>query len=184
MIHLLACCEAVCARPVESSDNDYAFVLPILLALLAGFIALLQVKSNIIANARISWMDDLRTSLSKVYATALNAIAAYKHYLDELNAVKFGSGNKENEKTHYNNYLSAITEFNITKNRIEMLLIKSMSHGDAIVKKLNLIDEMLDKRKIETTDIHLVEDMLREIVQESKLIFEQEWKRSKRIFRI
>lgn len=52
-------------------------IITISLALLAGFITLLQVKSNIISNARVKWVEDLRNILS-LYCSELENCSSLK----------------------------------------------------------------------------------------------------------
>ena len=55
----------------KKDDNSLTYITPILVAFFAGFLALLQVKSNTISTSRISWIENLRTSLSKFVGEGL-----------------------------------------------------------------------------------------------------------------
>jgi len=55
----------------KNDDNSLTYITPILVAFFAGFIALLQVKSNTISTSRISWIENLRASLSQFVGEGL-----------------------------------------------------------------------------------------------------------------
>ena len=55
----------------KKDDSALTYITPIAVAFFAGFLALLQVKSNTISTSRISWIENLRVSLSQFIGEGL-----------------------------------------------------------------------------------------------------------------
>lgn len=68
------------------------------LALLAGLIALYQVKANVISSARIKWIEEFKTNVSEFIAFSNECLFAY-----DLHAKK----GEDNETEYFNKYYEA-----------------------------------------------------------------------------
>ena len=156
-------------------------LITILLALFAGGLALFQMKANIISSARIKWIEDLRDNLSKLYPVVLTVPHLYKLH-DEYMKL----GDKAIALKHYDEYLKLMTEFNSLSNKIRMLLNSKESNHEKIEKTLEKIDNLFDPERgdVKTINMSDLETDLRVIVAASKLIFKEEWRKSKKIFKI
>ncbi|SNR72463.1 hypothetical protein [Flavobacterium sp. ov086] len=148
--------------------------LTIIIALIAGLVALYQVKSNIVSTARIKWIETLKEDISNLYNYALSAVFFYSEYINET------------DNDIYLKYLEAHSKFYVLSNRIKMQLnIKETKHND-LNTILDEIDSMLDSSNKQLKNItqENVEEKLREIVIISRDIFKIEWEKSKKIFKI
>ena len=151
----------------------------ILLVFVAGLFAIYQVKLNIIASARIKWNEDLRDAFSKLYSSSLEAHAAHKNY---SNAAAAGITTDVNH--HYAEYISNMSIFNASANKITMMLNSNEREHKDIEDTISLIDGMLTVSSIQTVTQIEIENELKKIVRNSKVIFKKEWEKSKRLFRI
>lgn len=171
--------------PVDDKSNDfnwnelYKNLITIFLGLVAGFIALYQMKSNIISSARIRWIEDLRDSLSKFYPVCLDVIIWHSNF---MHAKK--TGTQEVIDSNYAEYDRHQTTFNALSNKIKMQLNSKEDEHRKIEEIIDLIDSKITTENIQETDQLEVELLLKEIVILSKKIFKKEWDKSKKLFKI
>jgi hypothetical protein len=151
----------------------------ILIALIAGFIALYQMKLNIISSARIRWIEDLRDSLSKLYPAAIDTVVSAENYRNAK-----ASNNQTDFNQYYSEYSVHISNFNILSNKIKMQLNSNEAEHKYIEDLIDKIDFKLDTKNIENITAQDIENDLKLIVSYSKKIFKKEWDKSKRIFKI
>ena len=167
-------------EPVNSIFPDLIKIaVTIFLALIAGFLALYQMKANIISSSRIRWIEDLRDTLSKLYPVALNVKNAHENHKNALRS----NLNKNSDK-HYDEYVKSMSDFNSLSNKIKMQLNSTKEDHKAIEDILDRIDCKLDLGNAEKTTMKEIEDDLKVIVSHSKKIFKTEWEKSKLIFKI
>lgn len=151
----------------------------IFIALIAGLLALYQMKANIISSTRIRWIEDLRETLSKLYPVALNALNSYKNRNNELKMEK-----SEEAYRYYMEYIKNLSDFNALSNKIKMQLNSSEPDHKRIEEIIDILDSKLDLANIENATVQEIEAHLKLIVSHSKNIFKKEWEKSKRIFKI
>lgn len=144
----------------------------ILLALIAGLVALYQVKSNIVSSARIKWIEELRHEISQLYNDSLSTI------------LYWGNFTKTKAAEDYNKYDLAHSNFFILSNRIRMKLNLTEEGHSNLNDRLNEIESMLEAENIETHSQEDVEVILKQIVVISRQIFKLEWDKSKKVFKI
>ena len=161
----------------KSSILDYVLKngITIVLALIAGMIALYQVKSNVISTARIKWMENLRISLSEL------CDCAAKTYVNNSNFKKGEKGDKYND---YDKYLESYSKFNIQWSKVKLLLDSNNTYHSKIESLLDKVSSMLNVTNIDTTKQRDLTDVLSELIKLSKLVFREEWKRSKKVFKL
>lgn len=147
----------------------------IVIALLAGMIALYQVKSNVISTARIKWMDDLRNNLSEVCDSAMDTSLNFSNHIDN---------EKENLYDDYEKYLLSYSKFTIASSKTILLLDSENNIHSQIETLIEDIDVMLDDENIEETTQDELSTKLDEIIKLSKQVFKKEWKRSKKVFKL
>lgn len=182
-----SCCDTVtyvcCDNEIKEGDSWLdvllKFLPTIVVALIAGGIALYQVKSNIISSSRIRWIEDLRSSLSQLYPAALNTKDASDDYEKAIL-----DGDKEKEKYFYAQLTDQLSTFNSLSNKIKMLLNSNESEHKAIEDIINKLDRNLDFNNIKNTISSETEGDLNRIVLLAKIIFKKEWEKSKRVFEI
>lgn len=147
----------------------------IVIALIAGLIAIYQVKSNVISNARIKWMDDLRANLSSYYSLVLETIS---HYIN-MNLVE-----GEIDGLDYDKYILCHSRLNMLANKIKMQLDSERTYQMQIEALIDEIDSMMNGKVMNNTKQEELEAKLKSIVVISKKIFKEEWKRSKKVFKL
>jgi|GEM_PF-1620934 len=161
----------------KSSILDYILKngITILLALIAGLLALYQVKSNIIATARIKRIDDLRTTLSELYDAANDTLLYYVNKEEH-------EDDPENCDKYYDKYAHNMSRFNILSNKVKMSLDSSKPNHLKLENLISEVDNLLDFENISNCDSGILENKLKEIVLSSKDIFSEEWNHSKKLF--
>lgn len=157
----------------------YKNLITIFLGLVAAFIALYQMKSNIISSARIRWIEDLKDCLSKFYTVSLDVVNSYENYV-----IYSKENDRSNKDAYYNSYDSHMTHFNILMNRIKMQLNSSEVEHRQIEEIIDRIDLKLGKINVTTVTQQEIEIDLKQIVMISKIIFKKEWEKSKKLFEI
>lgn len=177
------CENSLKTKPLKTKKFDWNDLLKnfisIFLALLAGLFAIYQMKLNIITSARIKWNEDLRDAFSKLYSSSLEAHAAHRNYLTAFNASMPANANQ-----HYSEYINNMSIFNASANKIMMMLNSNEREHKDIEDTISLIDSMLTVSSIRTVTQIDIENELKKIVRNSKVIFKKEWEKSKRLFRI
>jgi hypothetical protein len=142
-------------------------------SVIAGILALYQIKSNIVASARIRWNEELKKTLSDYYSDSLNASAYCNDFVKDKNNVE-----KEDK------YMTALSKYNALSNHVRMQLNSGESEHNRIEIIMDKIDRLLDDDSIKEIDIRVVEIDLKEIVALSKIIFKKEWKKAKSLWKI
>lgn len=157
-------------------------IVTIIIGLVAGFIALYQVKSNIISTARIKWIEGLREALSAFNAEVINCSTTIEniHHLQmKDNAYDLANS------AFYSEYVRSSTELTKLASRIFLFLNSNEESHKAVE---NLVTEITDFFDEETAFVNFDGNPLigltKQITERSKLIFKVEWKKSKKIFRI
>lgn len=154
------------------SDKIVENSVTIFIALVAGLVALYQVKSNIVSSARIKWIEELRHEISQLYNDTLGTILYWTNF------------QKAKKDEDYNRYDLAHSNFFILSNKIRMKLNFKEDNHLKLNTLLNEIELMLEPENIETTTQTDVEVKLKEIVDISRQIFKLEWDKSKKLFKI
>lgn len=153
----------------------------ILIALLAGIVALHQVKLNVVSAARIKWIEDLRDTLSQ-YCTKLDEISLAKaNYFDERKGKTKPELDSISRK-FYDTYKVSSSEVLRLQSKIMLYLnSKNQQHKE--------IEEVLYQNSLllhNTNEYHLgkIRKNIEKLISISKDMFEIEWEKSKSIFKI
>lgn len=167
-----------------NADNSFGAdllknIITILIALFAGFLALYQMKANVISSSRIRWIEDLRDTLSKMYPVTLLSITYIRNIREAHSA-----GDKPRQDAAYNDYVKHLHEYNALSNKAKMLLNSDETEHKKIEDLLTKIDDNLHKLNIINANDEEIEKDLKAIVGLAKTIFKNEWTKSKRIFKI
>lgn len=160
-------------------DDFLKIILAIAVALIAGLIALYQMKSNVISSSRIKWNEDLRDSLSKFYSAVLDSHCAYQNFMNAKNENKNDEMNQ-----HYTEYSNYVSLYNSLTNKVMMLLNSDDAEHQKIETIISKIDLMLQSSNIDNINQASLEVELKKIVTSSKIIFKKEWEKSKKLFTI
>jgi hypothetical protein len=153
----------------------------IIVALLAGMIALYQVKSNIISDARVKWIESLRETLSQ-YCKELEECSASKHILLYEIQGKTGKDFDVALKEFYPHYSATAKE--VLKLQSKVFLYLNSNN-----KEHKELEELLRKTSI---ILHIknedhskqIQENIGRIIAISKNILKEEWEKSKKIFKI
>lgn len=153
----------------------------IFIALIAGMIALYQVKSNIIASSRINWIENLRETISSYCMEIENCCLAKINLHDE----RKGKTGLELEKVldkFYQPYVESSREVDkLSKKALLYLNSKEDVHKkieDLINQNINLVHDKKNDNRNE------IQKNIIEIINLSKKVFKIEWEKSKKIFKI
>ncbi|RFC54985.1 hypothetical protein [Brumimicrobium aurantiacum] len=157
-----------------SSKTNFKDYLPILVALIAGLLALFQVKANIISSARIEWTQNLR----KIVSQYLSEIMILNYNLRIV--LDLGEKGKEQEaKDLYNKQTESFKKVFEYGNQIKLFLNnkKETEHSEL----QDCIQEYFNKATHGkgSTEIDELETMQEEIIFKSQQILKQSWEDAK-----
>ncbi len=174
-------------------DKETLFTnsLTILIALIAAFIALYQVKANIISSARMNWIEKLRTLISSFCVESTNCGLIMSNIGDFV-TLHIKDKKKENLEDevrniilkHYPDYFNACTKVDNLCYEI-LLFLNSNDERHKEVETL-IIDVCTSLRNPNFLEVDRTEltTQINKIVTYSKVIFKNEWKKSKRLFKL
>jgi len=174
-----------CATFNENIENSQLLnnSFTIFLALIAGLIALYQVKSNIISSARINWIENLRNAISNYTVEISNCGLILTNFLSESEGKSEEEG-KAILKIFYKKYEESANKSGVLANKILLYLNSNESEHLKIEKLIEKLDTHLHKKDISELNIDQIEADVTEIISISKGIFKKEWEKSKKLFKI
>lgn len=144
------------------------------LALLAGLIALYQVKANVISSARIKWIEEFKTNVSEFIAFSNECLFAY-----DLHAKK----GEDNETEYFNKYYEATVKAHIFENKIRINLNLNEVLHNAIDEDLDRIKEiMMHETKGLKEKEELVSQEFNRLATHTSQMIKLEWEKSKKMF--
>lgn len=164
----------------RSNYNIDNYIVTILVTLLAGTIALIQVRGNTISSARITWIENFRNSVAeycmnseKTVMQILNMDFKAKNF---PNAIYVGFY-KDNDA--YVQYSSEATKYSL---KIKLYLNLEEAKPKRIEELINKIDNDLvecygssNKKQFESE----IKMNLKEITRISNIIIKEEWEKAK-----
>lgn len=160
--------------------------LTIILALLAAFVALHQVKSNVISTSRIRWIEEFKKTISEYDNSVLQMIfnyGMYRKYLMKTDDKKIKHEKYYDEYVKFH-YLIYTHEANISLNlNLEEKMYRDINFAILAVRnEINRIDKEND---IDTDQLYRGTTLLlRDLRKVSQLALKKEWKKSKNMFYI
>lgn len=159
-------------------------IVTILIALIAGVVAIYQVKLNVISNSRIKWIENLRDTISHYNAEITNLSIQIGNFAAETKNLSEGSPQyKDFVKEHYRNYLELVVVTDKLKNKILLYLNGKEEKHRKIEEHIHLISNKLHKSDVYHINFEEIEIHQKEIIKNSKEIFKKEWDKSKRLFK-
>ncbi|WP_313094258.1 hypothetical protein [Empedobacter sp.] len=157
--------------------------IPVLIAIIAWFAALYQVKSNIISNARINWTNNLRDLVSEYIVSSKTTVLLITNISKK--ALRAGEDKiYEVIENNYENYLIESNKTEITGNKILLLLNPKYPEHKIIINSINEVYKYLEFEDINDIDKNKIEPFLQDIIDASQRIIDCEWQKSKRLFKI
>lgn len=175
-------------------EIDWKVVTNIIIALIAGTVALLQVKGNIISSARIKWIEDLRETISS-YITGIVPSMLYLENmkLKREKLVEDGIDPTENDDFK-ENYYKPYTEHVKKQEKLQYKIIlylntknKDQNQLESIFAKINnLLAKNLNNSHgmSEEQFQNTVDELTLQLINFSRDIFNKEYKKSKRIWKL
>jgi hypothetical protein len=158
----------------------------IFLGLIAGMIALYQVKLNIISNSRIKWIETLRETISEYCMEISNCNILKINLLDENKRLKKNLERKESDnEILLDRYYIPYSE---SAKKAEKLHVKIMLYLNSENDYHRKMESLMIKnttliRKFEIDNSNELDVNINEMILGSKEIFRIEWKKSKRVFK-
>ena len=173
-------------------ELDWKLITTISIALIAGFIALFQVRKNVISAARTKWIEDLREVVSK-YITELNSVLVLydnmKFYSKKLIEKKIAPNENDNFiSTKYNPYLQNTKIVEQLHLKIILYLNPHDNNHKSVINNLVeingiLSDVMTAKNSVLLKDLNnMVQPHIEFIIEMMQKIFVLEHSKSKRLF--
>lgn len=154
--------------------NIFTNIIPIIVVIIAGLLALFQVKANIISSARIEWTQKLRKTLSLF----LSEVMHINLNLRDI-ASKYNGTNKDEAGESYIKQYDNFKKVNEYASQIKLFLNnqKEPDHQD-LQKK---IDEYVFKATKDPNfdDVKSLDDMEAKIIELSQKILKQAWEDAK-----
>lgn len=177
------------SNEIENSYNgiDNNQIIPnlitILLAFIAAFIALFQVKSNVISSSRIKWIEDLRTTLSEYTAEVNLCTSIILNMRNE--SLKVSKENRDKTiREFYPNYIESSRKIDSLGNKVLLHLNSDKLPHKIIEKNIAAIYDQLHKNMMVSLNQDLIEFEIAEIIKNAKIIFKTEWEKSKKIYNL
>ena len=158
----------------RSKWTDY--IIPIILGLFAGLIALYQVKLNNITSAKIEWVEKFRDSLSD-YLTNADAAAVGIINVDHMGLLE---KEKENKSERYYKYYDSYCSYTDLASRyyvqVKLLLYKKNKEFEELEVLIDDIDKSYSEVKNDT-EIKNLRNKIIQCISLSQNILKIEWKK-------
>lgn len=175
-----------------SNSPDYSQLwtnsITIFLGLLAALIALYQIKSNVISSARIKWIQNLTDAISDYSAEISKASTIISNM-----SIRILESNEDGKKinqimdlydSYYDDYFKSSIEIEKISNRIILHLNSEEGNHKKIENLLLKLSKEIHIKDFTKLNSEEIEKDLKEVIILSKLIFKEEWEKSKKIFKI
>ena len=161
------------------SQTLITIVIPIMLALLAGLVALTQVKSNIISSARVKWVEDLRSLLS-LYCSELENCSKLK--LDFNDEVK--KWNDENDQyikeKFYEPYAHSANEVLKLQSKTFLYLNPDNPAHKEILELVRMNSVLVHEKYVDHRQA--IQENIQKIISLAQRLFETEMEKAKKLF--
>ena len=154
-------------------ENIFTNIIPIIVVIIAGLLALFQVKANIISSARIEWTQNLRKTLSLFLSEVMNINLNLRDI-----ASKYNGTNKNEVGDNYIKQYDNFKKVNEYASQIKLFLNNQKESYCNLQKK---IDEYVFKATKDPNfgDVKCLDDMEAEIIDLSQKILKQAWEDAK-----
>lgn len=158
------------------TEEFLKFFIPIVIAAVAGIVALYQVRSNVLVSYRIRWIENFKLNLSEYISETHLALSCLSVY----------SSNKEKYSNYYDKFFDAINKSSMYRNRIFLELDNSIIIHSQITAKMVEINQLLDKYAEEQKEeiklqVSGTQNQLEKLISE---LLKSELEKSKKIFRL
>lgn len=160
--------------------------IPILVAFIAGIVALWQAKLNILTKARLEWIQDVRTILSNYLSEveSINILAKNWQAEKNLNQDKKKQGKETDgvfENQLYDQYLASHSKCNVLNKQLLLCFNHSRIENTAIINQLNILDQNLDEDRVFVSSI-ILSNSVKELIRLVNAQLFIEWNKAKRFY--
>jgi hypothetical protein len=156
---------------VASTGTNYTqLIVTILLAFVAGSVALRQAKFNVISTARIRRIEEFRDVVSKLCSAANGIFLGFKNY------------DKSKEEKYYYDYQGHLSEYYILSNKLKLHLNMNNYNHQQMNTALEQLRVILGDDKLGQTTFVEISASLEIIVINSNAFLKKEWIKSKKFF--
>jgi len=154
-----------------------AWSIPVIVAGIAGWVNLKQVRLNVITSARIKWCDEMRESIGHVYSSADGTINEYKSFLHyKMRAVSKSKNIDhyvERQKYHYNRYSDEFRKFNVFRCKVITGLTVNNSLHKTLCDEINKLDKAVaDAENFNPQNLGV---MLENVLTAARLVMRDDW---------
>ena len=151
------------------------------IALLAGLIALHQVKLNVMASARVKWIDDLREILS-LYSSELENCSKLKlDFIEELNKPN-GKGDEVINEKFYQPYANSAKEVLKLQSKAFLYLSTKKPDHKELMELLRINSILVHEKHANHREA--IQKNIQKIISLAQSLFEIEMSKAKRLFKI
>ena len=158
----------------SKDDTVIKYFLPILITILAGFLALFQVKANIISSARIEWAQNLRKVISSFLSEVMIINFTLRRTLD-----LHDDGKTDEAEKIYNQQTENFKKVYEYGNQIKLFLNNQEEPKHEELQKL--INKYLEDSTHgwKSQKIDKLKDLEIEIIKKSQLLLKEAWEDAK-----
>jgi len=155
----------------------------ILLALIAGMIALYQVKLNIFSKARLTWIESLRETISLYCMEVANFSVKKINLFDERKKIKNKDADMDIFLDKY--YIP----YELSASKVDKLQTKVLLYLDSNNKEQKKIEDLILHNIVllhdrENDNHEQINNNIHQIITHSKSIFNKEWNKAKNIYKL
>ena len=150
----------------------------VFLALMGGFVALCQVKANVISSARIKWIEEFKIDIAEYSATTHSVIFNYNEYID--------AEDKDRRKFYHQKYMEDVNQSVSLKSKIIMNLNRKEPYYEKIyqiITRIEALTEYVNLKDIaDEKNYHIIEKEFNDLNFVTHQVMKLEWEKAKRMF--
>lgn len=163
-------------QKLKNKEDGFDYI-PILLVIIAGLLALFQIKANIIASARIEWTQNLRKTISQFLSEIMILNFNIKRVLELIE-----EGKTTDAETLYNSQTDSFKKVHEYGNQIKLFLNnqKEKEH----IELQELIEKYLKNSThgIKAKEFSELEKLEQDIIKSSQKMLKQTWEDAKTFY--
>ncbi len=173
-----------CNDPPVKPCDDHKYDWTLIVALISGIFALIQIKSNAVTKARLEWIENLRIAMSKFLTETTLLNLEIQNLKDRILKLRLKDNpNRDLEEQVYNeNYKEALKYMKEANHAVYLIKLYLNDRDRCCMKLQKKMDKFGDlaTKAIKEQEVIELEKLEEEIIDISKKIFKTEWERVKR----
>lgn len=152
----------------------------VFLALLGGLVALLQVKANVISEARIKWVEEFKRNVAEYISSVNELVFHFKNYETTEDSII--------RREYYDKYSQTIHKVQTLVKQIEMNLNRSEPLYEEIFQVLSRIENLIVHNNLsqigELKNYPLLHKEFSNLTSATQKAMKVEWNKSKKLIYI